>query len=89
MHGSKPQQPPTNTAAAVSPKQSTEHLAAQQRRLQAHEHIKRLVAKAGRVFAEIDRWDGEEPVGMGEEVQGFLEGFLEEVLVRVETVEEY
>jgi len=26
---------------------------------------------------------------MGEEVQGFLEGFLEEVLVRVETVEEY
>ncbi|KAK3077921.1 hypothetical protein LTS18_008907, partial [Coniosporium uncinatum] len=90
-HGSsnKSHHSQTSTAAAISPKQSTEQLAAQQRRLQAHEHIRRLVAKAGRVFAEIDRWDGEEPVGMGEEVQGFLEGFLEEVLVRVETVEEY
>jgi len=60
----------------------------QQRRVQAHEQVRRLVGKAIRLFAEIDDWDAREPVGMGEEVPGFLEGFLEEVLVRVEAEDE-
>lgn len=56
----------------------------QQRRLHAHEKLKRLVIKAAGVFNEIERWDTDAPVGMGGEVNAFLEGFLEEVLVRVE-----
>jgi serine/threonine-protein kinase 24/25/MST4 len=36
------------------------------------------------VCKEIDRYDKEEPVGMGQEVDVFLEGLLEEILVRVE-----
>lgn len=60
----------------------------QQRRMQAHEQLRRLVGKAVRLFAEIDEWDCAAPVGMGDEVPGFLEGFLEEVLVRVEAEDE-
>ncbi|KAK8243854.1 STE/STE20/YSK protein kinase [Phyllosticta capitalensis] len=56
--------------------------------IDVHEHIRRLVGKAARIFAEIDAWDARAPVGMGEDVQGFLEGFLEEVLVRVEAEDE-
>lgn len=51
---------------------------------QAHEQIKRLVNKASKIMREIDHWDGVAPVGMGDGVQGFLEGVLEEVLCRVE-----
>ena len=58
------------------------------RRGVAHENVKRLVQKAARLFREIDMWDEEAPVGMGGEVVGFLEGFLEEVLVRVEAEDE-
>lgn len=54
----------------------------------AHEKLKRLVLKAAGVFAEIEKWDCEAPVGMGGEVNSFLEGFLEEVLVRVEPEDE-
>ena len=54
----------------------------------AHEKLKRLVLKAAGVFAEIEKWDCESPVGMGGEVNSFLEGFLEEVLVRVEPEDE-
>jgi len=46
------------------------------------------VYKAANVFKEIEEWDRAAPVGMGREVSGFLEGFLEEVLVRVEAEEE-
>ncbi|KAJ9645140.1 Serine/threonine-protein kinase PAK 6 [Coniosporium tulheliwenetii] len=60
----------------------------QHRRAQAHENVRRLVGKATKIFAEIDHWDNQQPVGMGDEVQGFLEGFLEEVLVRVEAEDE-
>jgi serine/threonine-protein kinase 24/25/MST4 len=55
-----------------------------QTRHNAHEKLKKLVIKAAGVFSEIERWDSEAPVGMGGEVSAFLEGFLEEVLVRVE-----
>ena len=40
------------------------------------------------MFSEIEKWDDEAPVGMGGGVNAFLEGFLEEVLVRVEAEEE-
>ena len=40
------------------------------------------------MFSEIEKWDTEAPVGMGGGVNAFLEGFLEEVLVRVEAEEE-
>lgn len=51
---------------------------------QAHEQIKRLVGKMSRLMRDVDHWDNVAPVGMGEGVEGFLEGFLEEVLCRVE-----
>lgn len=51
---------------------------------QAHEQIRRLVHKAGKIFADIDHWDTVANVGMGDGVAGFLEGVLEEVLCRVE-----
>ena len=59
-----------------------------QRRQYAHEKLKRLVVKAAGVFGEIEKWDNQAPVGMGGEVNAFLEGFLEEVLVRVEAEDE-
>ena len=65
---------PTSTAAAEL----------QQRRIHAHERVRKLVVKAAGVFAEIQKLDETTPVGMGGEVTEFLEGFLEEVLVRVE-----
>ena len=36
------------------------------------------------MFRDIERWDEEAPVSMGGEISAFLEGFLEEVLVRIE-----
>lgn len=60
----------------------------QQRRLQGHERIRKLVVKAAGVFSEIQKWDQEAPVGMGGEVTEFLEGFLEEILVRVEAADD-
>lgn len=58
------------------------------KRQYAHEKIKKLVMKAAGVFSEIEKWDNEAPVGMGEDVNAFLEGFLEEILVRVEAEDE-
>ena len=55
-----------------------------QKRQDAHDKLKRLVIKAAGVFGEIEKWDNDTPVGMGGGVLAFLEGFLEEVLVRVE-----
>lgn len=55
-----------------------------QKRQYAHDKLKRLVIKAAGVFSEIEKWDNEAPVGMGGDVNAFLEGFLEEMLVRVE-----
>lgn len=51
---------------------------------QAHDQIRKCMSKVAKLFAEIDRWDCEAPVGMGDGVEGLLEGFLEEVLCRVE-----
>ena len=60
----------------------------QQQRVQAHERVRKLAAKAAGVFYEIQKCDEECPVGMGGGVTEFLEGFLEEVLVRVEAADE-
>ncbi|KAI9728979.1 MAG: putative protein serine/threonine kinase [Chrysothrix sp. TS-e1954] len=54
------------------------------KQLEAQEAIRKLVNKTSRLFTEMDNWDQWAPVGMGDEVGTFLEGFLEEVLVRVE-----
>lgn len=55
-----------------------------QNRKKAHEKLRKYVMKAAGVFAEIEKWDREEQVGMGGEVQEFMEGFLEEILYRVD-----
>lgn len=59
-----------------------------QKQQYAHDKLKRLVIKAAGVFSEMEKWDNEAPVGMGGGVNAFLEGFLEEVLVRVEPEDE-
>ncbi|KAI9693967.1 MAG: putative protein serine/threonine kinase [Bathelium mastoideum] len=79
-----PHPPPQQQQQQQQHLSPTEHLALQQRRQRAHDNIKQLVRRAARLFEEMDRWDAEAPVGMGDEVGGFVEGFLEEVLVRVE-----
>ncbi|KAK3309793.1 kinase-like domain-containing protein [Chaetomium strumarium] len=61
----------------------------QQRAEAAHEKIRKLVYKLAHVCKEIDHYDKQEPVGgMGKEVGTFLEGLLEEILVRVEPLDE-
>lgn len=60
----------------------------QQRAEQAHERVRKLVYKLAHVCKEIDHYDKAEPVGMGKDVGTFLEGLLEEILVRVEPLDE-
>ncbi|KAF3942097.1 PAK-2p27 [Dactylella cylindrospora] len=55
-----------------------------QQRQQAHERVRKLAIKVAGLFKEIEEWDAAAPVGMGSEVTSFLEGFLEEILVRVD-----
>lgn len=57
-------------------------------RTDAHEHVKRIVRRLIEDFKAVDQWDARAPVGMGGDVTNFLEGFLEEVLVRVEPSDE-
>ena len=49
-----------------------------------HDKIKRRVNTLAGIFEDIDTLDREAMVGMGGEVGPFLEGFLEEMLVRIE-----
>jgi serine/threonine-protein kinase 24/25/MST4 len=60
----------------------------QQRAEAAHDKIRKLVYKLAHVCKEIDHFDKSEPVGMGKDVGTFLEGLLEEILVRVEPLDE-
>lgn len=55
-----------------------------QRQIQAQQAIKGLAHKAARLFTDMDQWDTWAPVGMGDDVGTFMEGFLEEILVRTE-----
>ena len=57
-------------------------------RQEAHDNVKRLVVQLIENFEQLDAWDEKEQVGMGGDVAGFLEGFLEEVLVRVEPADD-
>jgi len=50
--------------------------------------LRKLVVKTAATFQEIQKLDDEAPVGMGGGVREYLEGFLEEILVRVETGDE-
>jgi len=59
-----------------------------QKRQMIHDKIQRLAFKAAGIFAEIEKLDNEAPVGMGGGVDSFLEGLLEEILVRVEAEDE-
>ena len=58
------------------------------RRQECHERVARLVNEIKGKFEDLDKWDEKGEVGMGGEVAGFLEGFLEEVLVRVEPADD-
>jgi serine/threonine-protein kinase 24/25/MST4 len=58
------------------------------RRQECHDHVRRLVSEISERFKELDLYDERGEVGMGGEVAGFLEGFLEEVLVRVEPADD-
>ncbi len=60
----------------------------QQRTEVAHDKLRKLVYKLAHVCKEIDHVDKAEPVGMGRDVGNFLEGLLEEILVRVEPLDE-
>ncbi|ORY66131.1 kinase-like domain-containing protein [Pseudomassariella vexata] len=59
-----------------------------QRAEAAHDKIRKHVYKLANICKEIDRLDKSEPVGMGKDVGTFLEGLLEEILVRVEPLDE-
>ncbi|CAK7219846.1 Serine/threonine-protein kinase PAK 6 [Sporothrix curviconia] len=54
----------------------------------AHDKIRKLVYKLAHFCKEIDQVDKAAPVGMGKDVGTFLEGLLEEILVRVEPLDE-
>ncbi|GAB7359289.1 hypothetical protein MBLNU230_g5942t1 [Neophaeotheca triangularis] len=51
---------------------------------QTHDQIRKCMQKVSKLFREMDYWDSVAPVGMGDGVEGLLEGYLEEVLCRVE-----
>ncbi|OJK05322.1 hypothetical protein ASPACDRAFT_74822 [Aspergillus aculeatus ATCC 16872] len=63
---------------------STDVYKQQARQYHAHEMMESLVGDLCGMFTRLERWDNEAPVGMGAQVSSFLEGFLEEILVRIE-----
>ncbi|KAI0176506.1 Pkinase-domain-containing protein [Hypoxylon sp. FL1284] len=61
----------------------------QRQRVEANQdRIRKNIYKLANICKEIDRLDKSEPVGMGKDVGTFLEGLLEEILVRVEPLDE-
>ncbi|OJJ42941.1 hypothetical protein ASPZODRAFT_75205 [Penicilliopsis zonata CBS 506.65] len=77
-----------NVGASRGNKENKDDIELQNRRRHVHEMMKGLVDQAATVFSQIERWDNEAPIGMGASVGSFLEGFLEEVLVRIEPADE-
>lgn len=73
-----------NDTASSSSSQSRAEIEDLHLKRQTHEQIRKCMSKVSRLFKEIDHWDNVAPVGMGDGVEGLLEGFLEEVLCRVE-----
>ncbi|KAK5943370.1 Serine/threonine-protein kinase PAK 6 [Knufia obscura] len=79
----------THMLREITTQQSSSLSSHQQRKLiDTHEKVRKLVVKAAATFQEIQKLDDEAPVGMGGGVREYLEGFLEEILVRVETGDE-
>jgi serine/threonine-protein kinase 24/25/MST4 len=74
--------------SAQSLEDAQSFLERRRRRQECHERVARLVDEIKGKFEDLDRWDEKGEVGMGGEVTGFLEGFLEEVLVRVEPADD-
>jgi len=67
---------------------ATDILEQKRSEMESQEHIRKLVSQAKRLFDTIDKWDAMAPVGMGDGVETFLEGWLDEVLRRCEVDEE-
>lgn len=74
------QNPAQITSKQISPKQ--------RRAEAAHEKLRKLVYQLAHVCKEIDHYDKLEPVGVGSDAGRFLEGLLEEILVRIEPLDE-
>ncbi|KAF2440817.1 Pkinase-domain-containing protein [Karstenula rhodostoma CBS 690.94] len=74
--------------AASTPRDLHAFVEQKKRRQECHDNVKRLVSELKKGFRELDEWDERGGVGMGGEVASFLEGFLEEVLVRVEPADD-
>ncbi|KAF2003566.1 Pkinase-domain-containing protein [Amniculicola lignicola CBS 123094] len=72
----------------IAPHDPSRYLERKKDRGECHEHVSRLVVEISDRLKELDRWDQKGEVGMGGDVPGFLEGFLEEVLVRVEPADD-
>ena len=86
LNNSLPESADKTRTGTTSELEAMDH--SDRKRKHAHERLKRHVIKVAGVFAEIEKWDQEAMVGMGGGVGPFLEGFLEEVLVRIEAEEE-
>ena len=77
-----------DAASAQAMRDPDSYLRRKKERQECHDNVKRLVSEITGRFQELDRWDEKGEVGMGGEVAGFLEGFLEEILVRVEPADD-
>ncbi|KAI9924096.1 Serine/threonine-protein kinase 25 [Aspergillus wentii] len=78
----------TRNTAVHSAENRMDLLELQSRRDYVHQMMEALVGDMCGMFSRIERWDNEAPIGMGADVTSFLEGFLEEVLVRIEPADE-
>ncbi|KAL2857839.1 kinase-like domain-containing protein [Aspergillus pseudoustus] len=74
----------TRSTVAHDGESLKEPLELQSRREYAQEMIESLSSDLGGILSRIERWDNDAPVGMGAGIPSFLEGFLEEILVRIE-----
>ena len=63
-------------------------LARRRHREECHAAMQKNVSALIAGFRELDQWDNKTDLGMGGDVKSFLEGFLEEILVRVEAHDE-
>lgn len=80
----------THVVREITNPMNQHHITAAQQRhmVETHEKIRKLVSRVAATFEEIQRLDESSQVGMGGGVREFLEGMLEEVLVRVEVGED-
>jgi serine/threonine-protein kinase 24/25/MST4 len=74
----------TRSTVAHDGESLKQSLELQSRREYAQEMIESLSSDLGSILSKIERWDNDAPVGMGAGIPSFLEGFLEEILVRIE-----